>query len=88
MDIGSLYQFILLLVLCGFIVGVGVLALDKFSQTPGISAEANTSIVAARDAVGSISTNWFSLIVTVGVLSLIIGLIIGGFYYMNTKRGR
>lgn len=80
MEVAGLYQFALLLVLTGFIVGVGVLALDKFSQTSGITTAANTSITASRDAIGGIASNWMSLIVTIGVLAIIISLIIGGFY--------
>jgi len=83
MDIGNLYQFVLILVLVGMLVGVGVLALDKFGSTSGVSATAQTAINASRDAVGEVSTVWMSLIVTIGVLAIIIGLVVAGFYFRN-----
>lgn len=86
MRIGDLYQFVLLIVLVGFLVGVGVLALDKFAATSGITTAAETAINASRDAVGEVSTTWLSLIVTIGVLAIIIGLIVGGFYLYTMKR--
>lgn len=85
MNIGNLYQFVLVLVLVSMLVGVGVLALDKFGATAGITASAQTAINASRDAVGGISSTWMGLIVTIGVLAIIIGLVIGGFY-MNQMR--
>jgi hypothetical protein len=85
MEIGNLYGFVLTLVLVGMIVGVGVLALDKFQQTSSITYAAGTAINASRDAVGTISTTWMSLVVTIGVLAIIIGLVIAGFYF---KGGR
>jgi len=85
MNIGNLYQFVLVLVLVGMLVGVGVLALDKFSTTDGITASASTAINASRDAVGSVSNTWLTLIVTIGVLAIIITLVISGF---GGKQGR
>ncbi len=79
MELGGLYNFVLILILTGFLVGVGVLALDKMMDGTGTTTAANVSIVAARNAVGEIASNWMSLIVTIGVLALIIGLIVGGF---------
>jgi len=85
MDIGGLYQFVLVLVLVGMLVGVGVLALDKFGSTSGITTKAETAINASRDAVSEVSTTWLSLIVTIGVLAIIIGLVIGGFYFSRNR---
>jgi len=79
MDIGELYQFVLLLVLVGMIIGVGVLTLDKFGGSAGVGADASTDINAARDAIGDISSNWFSLIVTIAVLAIILTLVIRSF---------
>jgi len=79
MDIGDLYQFVLLLVLVGMIIGVGVLTLDKFAGTSGVGSTASTDINSARDAIGDIATNWFSLIVTIGVLAIILTLVIRSF---------
>jgi hypothetical protein len=79
MEIGQLYQFALVLVLVGLIVGVGVLILDKFSATSGVTASAQTSLNASRDAVGGIASNWMGLIVTIGVLAIILFLVIRSF---------
>lgn len=79
MNIGSLYQFVLVLVLVGMLVGVGVLALDKFGSTSGVSSAAQTAINASRDAVGTVSNTWLTLIVTIGVLAIVITLVISGF---------
>lgn len=79
MDIGNLYSFVLVLVLVGMLVGVGVLALDKFASTSGVTATAGTAINASRDAVGTVSNTWLGLIVTIAVLAIIITLVIRGF---------
>jgi len=85
MNIGNLYQFVLIIVLVGMLVGVGVLALDKFGATSGITTSAETAINASRDAVGEVATQWMSLIVTIGVLAVIIGLVVGGFYISGRR---
>jgi uncharacterized membrane-anchored protein len=85
MEIGGLYQFVLIIILTGMLVGVGVLALDKFSATTGITTDAQVAINASRTAVGSVSNTWMGLIVTIGVLSIIIGLVIGGFYLAGRR---
>jgi len=85
MELGELYQFVLLLVLIGMIVGVGVLVLDNFGNTSGVSATASTAINAARDAISPIASTWLSLIVTVGVLALILTLVIRSFVIRNKR---
>lgn len=40
MELGELYQFVLLLILIGMLLGIGVLVLDKFAQTSGITPAA------------------------------------------------
>jgi hypothetical protein len=79
MEVGSLYQFVLLLVLIGMILGVGVLVLDNFSTSPGVSATASTTINATRDAMTPIATTWLPLIVTVSVLAIILTLVVRSF---------
>lgn len=86
MQIGDLYQFVLLLVLVGMVTGVGVLTLDKFSGVSGVTATANTSIRNARDAIADVADDWLTLVVTIGILAIILGLVIGGFSYF--RRGR
>ena len=79
MEVGGLYQFVLLIVLVGLVAGVGVLVLDKFGSTSGVTGEASTAINASRDAVADIPEDWMALIVTIGVLAIILSLVIGGF---------
>ena len=86
MEIGELYQFVLLIVLVSMIIGAGVLALDKFSTSTGVTTAAQTAINAGRDEVGNISSNWLGLVVTIAILSIIIVLIVRGFG--GASRGR
>ena len=79
MEIGQLYQLVLLLVLVGMILGVGVLVLDKFGASSGVTAAASTTINATRDAISPIATTWLPLIVTVAVLAIILTLVIRSF---------
>lgn len=79
MEVGDLYQFVLLLVLVGMILGVGILTLDKFSTSTGVTSAASTAINDTRDAIADISSTWLSLIVTVAVLAIILTLVIRSF---------
>ena len=38
------------------------------------------TIYASRDAVGEVSITWMDLIVTIGILAIIIGMVVSGFY--------
>ena len=77
--LGGLYGNVLLLVMVGMIIGIGVLVLDKFSATGGVTAKAQTAINASRTAIGDIAEDWMSLIVTVMVLGLILAIVVGVF---------
>ena len=79
MEIGNLYQLVLMLILVSMILGVGILVLDNLSSTSGITAAAGTSINATRDALSPIATTWMALIVTVAVLAIILTLVIKSF---------
>ena len=79
MEVGGLYQFVLLIVLVGMLIGVGVLALDKFGNTSGITSTAQAAIRNASAEVGGIATNWLGLIVTIAVLAIIITMVIRSF---------
>jgi len=84
MEVGTLYQFVLLIVLVSMLIGVGVLALDKFSSSSGVTATASTAINGARTEVSAIATTWLGLIVTIAVLAIIITLVMKSFSF----RGR
>lgn len=79
MEIGELYQFVLLLVLVGMILGVGVLTLDKFSTTSSITSTASTAINNTRAEIATIASDWLGLIVTVVILAIILTLVIRSF---------
>jgi len=78
-ELGELYNFVLLLVLIGMILGVGVLVLDKFAATSSITVTAASAINDTRDAIIPIATTWLPLIVTVVVLAIILTLVIRSF---------
>ena len=79
MEIGQLYQLVLLLVLVGMILGVGVLVLDKFGASSGVGATASSTINSTRDAMTPIATTWLPLIITIAVLAIILTLVIRSF---------
>jgi hypothetical protein len=92
-EIGELYQLVLLLVLVGMILGVGVLTLDKFADAatyPVGSAYENVTKNAAiavnntRAAITPIASTWLPLVVTVAILAIILTLVIRSF----AMRGR
>lgn len=81
MEIGDLYTFVLTIVLVGFLLGAGLLALGKFSTTSGITAESSEAINDTIDALGEISGTWLGLIITIAVLAIILTLIIRSFVF-------
>ena len=81
MEVSQLYQFVLLLVMIGMILGVGVLVLDKFRSTSGVSDTANSSINDTINALTPIASTWLPLIVTVSVLAIILTLVIRSFSF-------
>ncbi|KKR36264.1 MAG: hypothetical protein A2W74_00410 [Planctomycetes bacterium RIFCSPLOWO2_12_38_17] len=79
LELNELYQFVLLIVLVGMVIGVGVLSLDKFSTSSGVTATAATAINNTRVEIANIASNWMGLIVTVAVLSIILFLVVRSF---------
>ena len=79
MEIGDLYQVVLLLVLIGLILGIGVVVLGKFALTSGITASASTAVNNTIDAITPIASDWLPLIVTVAVLAIILTLVLRSF---------
>jgi len=78
MQIGELYQFVLLLVLVGMITGVGILVLSSFGEAV-VGDGASIAINAARDSIAPIANTWLTLIVTIGILAIILTLVIRSF---------
>ena len=79
MEIGELYQLVLILVLVGLILGVGVLTLGKFSSTSGITNNASKAINDTIEALMPIGSDWLPLVVTVAVLAIILTLVLRSF---------
>ena len=79
LELGQLYQFVLLIVLVGMIIGVGVLTLDKFSTSSGVTDTAGDAINATRAEIATIATSWMGLIVTLAILSIILFLVVRSF---------
>ena len=79
MEVSGLYQFVLLFVLVGVLIGVGVLTLDKFATSSGVTGVAATAINSTRTEISNISTSWLGLIITIGVMAMILSMVIGSF---------
>jgi hypothetical protein len=79
MEIGQLYQFVLLLVLVGIVIGIGTLVLYKMGGVSGLSSTASTAINATGAEVSGIATNWLPIIVVVVVAAVILGLVMSSF---------
>ena len=79
MEVGDLYQFVLMIVLVGMILGVGIMVLYSFGGSSGVSSAASTAINNTGAALAPIASTWLPLIVTVGVLSIILVLVIRSF---------
>jgi len=86
MQIGDLYNVILVLVLTGMILGVGVLMLGKFAETSGITSDASTAINDTIDAITPIATDWLPIIVTVAALAIVIVLVLRSFGGVGGRR--
>jgi|TARA_Y100000310_G_C20686141_1_gene819134 MFS superfamily sulfate permease-like transporter len=79
MQVGDLYNFVLLIVMVGIILGVGVIVLDNLQQTSGIGATAQTAVNDTINAITPIASTWLPLIVTVAVLAIVLFLVIRNY---------
>ena len=79
MEVRDLYQFVLLIVLVGMILGVGLIILSNFSTSTGVGATASGAINNTVSALTPIASTWMGLIVTVAVLAIILKLVISSF---------
>ena len=78
-QVGQIWSIALAITLTGIIVGVGVLLLDKFATTSGVTVTAATAINNSRAAVATISDSWMSLIVLVAVIGIILAIVLASF---------
>ena len=79
MEVGQLYQFVLLLVLVGIVIGIGVLVVDKMGQATGMPDQAELALNYTRDEISGLATNWLGIIVIVVVAAIILGLVMSSF---------
>lgn len=79
MEIGDLYNVILVIVLVGVLLGVGILILDSFAAASGVTSTAETSLNNTRDAVATISTTWLPIIVIVAAAAIVLALVVRSF---------
>jgi len=85
MEVSGLYQFVLLFVLVGVLIGVGVLTLDKFATSSGVTGVASDAINSTRAEIATISTSWLGLIITIGVMAMILSMVIGSFMLKSRR---
>lgn len=76
MNVNDLVGFVLNLVILGMFLGVGFVSLGAFSGTSGVGATASTAINQTVTAMQAIPQTWLGLIITIVVLSIIIGLVV------------
>ena len=86
MELGQLYQFVLMLVLVGMVIGVGVIALDNFAGVSGLSTGAKAAIGNVSAAISSIATSWLGLIVIIVILAIIVVIMVRSFGGMGATR--
>lgn len=80
MELKDLYQFVLLLVLIGMILGVGFVVLVNFKDSAGVTGTtADTAINQTITAMLPISGTWLPLIITVAILAIVLTLVIKSF---------
>ena len=79
MQVGELYQFVLMIVLIGLVLGVGVLVLGKLQDSSGLTAASTAVLGNTTAALASIATTWLPLIVTIASLAIILALVIRAF---------
>lgn len=79
MRVADLYGFVLVLGLTGILVGIVLTVLGKLALTTGMTSDASTGINNTVTAIKSIPDDWLTIVVTVGVLAVILGLVMAGF---------
>ena len=82
MKVSDLYQFVLLAVLIGMILGAGLLVLVNFRDATGVTGTtAATAINDTINAVSPIGSTWLPLVVTIVILAIILGVVISSFSF-------
>ena len=80
MEIGQLYQFVLLIVLVGMLLGIGLVVLNNFSTATGVAGTpAAVGINDTMDALATIPSTWLPLVVVVAMLAIVLVLVLRSF---------
>ena len=79
MQVGELYQFVLMVVLIGLVLGVGVLVLGKLQESSGLTQSSIEVLGNTTAALAPIASTWLPLIVTIASLAIILALVIRAF---------
>jgi len=89
MELGQLYQFVLLLVMIGMLVGASLVVLVNFGNATGVAGTvAATAIGNTTSAIATIPNTWLGIIVIIAVMAVIIVLIIRAFGGMSAGVSR
>jgi hypothetical protein len=76
---GAVQVIVMTLTMAALIGALGIVFLDKFSIAIGGSGSGATAVNASRDAIGTIFTDWYSILVLVGVLGVALLVMMGIF---------
>lgn len=79
MKLENLYGFVLTFVLVGILLGVGLTVLGKMQSASGLTTDAVQGINATVNAIKSLPTDWFGVIVIIVAAVIIIALVFRGF---------
>lgn len=79
MEVGGIYGLVLAVVMIAMIAGVGIIVLDEFSGSSGLTATASTALNNSRDAIAPITNTWLGLIVTIAILAVVLTLVLNAF---------
>lgn len=85
MEIGEIYQVILIFVLVGFLLGAGFVGLGAFANASGIDATSKSAINATITVIKALPDTYLSIILIIAVMSIIITLVVRAFVLHRTR---
>jgi hypothetical protein len=88
MQAGDLFGFVTLLIMVAFALGIGIYSLAVFMDADGVSTnvEAVAGINGTLQAIKSIGVTYMPLIVTIAMLTIVMGMVISGFAFYRNRR--
>lgn len=80
MEVGGLYNFVLLIALVGILLGVVLTIIGQLANSTGIKGTtAHTSLNQTVSAMTPLATTWMPLVVTVTVLGIVLAIVLNSF---------